>query len=70
MKTLLLSVFLFLTNVTCKEAPTVYICDSSGAKRYHLSSTCKGLSNCQHKILKVSLDAAKRKGRTLCGFED
>lgn len=70
MKITLLIAFLFFNNVTCRDSPAVYICDSSGAKRYHLNQTCRGLSNCQHKLLKTTLEAAKRKGRTLCKWEN
>lgn len=49
----------------------VYICDSDGAKKYHYSKNCRGLSNCKHTIKKVTLADAKKKGKkTLCGWED
>jgi len=48
---------------------SVYICDSQGAKRYHLRKNCSGLRNCKHEIITVSLDSAKRTGRTLCHLE-
>lgn len=48
---------------------TVYICNSSTAKKYHYKSTCRGLSNCQAKIVKTTMVAAKGKGLTLCGWE-
>lgn len=44
----------------------VYICTGSGAKRYHSSSSCRGLNNCTHDIIKVSLSTAKDKGKTPC----
>ena len=49
---------------------SVYLCDSSGGKKYHYSKTCRGLSNCQHEIIKVTLEEAKRRGKTVCGWED
>ncbi|SDH16324.1 hypothetical protein [Mucilaginibacter gossypii] len=54
-----------------KPAPpgSVYICDSQGAKRYHLRKNCGGLRNCKHEIITVSLDSAKKTGRTLCHLE-
>lgn len=75
MKTLLL--LLLLTGKGHCVAPpvnvfttdSVYICDSPGAKKYHLRENCKGLQNCRHKVIKVTLALAKRKGRTLCGYE-
>lgn len=48
---------------------SVYICDSQGAKRYHLRKNCSGLRNCKHEIITVSLDSAKKTGRTLCHLE-
>jgi hypothetical protein len=45
----------------------VYICDSGTAYAYHSSQTCRGLSNCRHKILKVSLtDAVNKYDRKPC----
>ncbi len=44
-------------------------CDSSGGKKYHYSKSCRGLSNCQHEIIKVTLEEAKKRGKTLCGWE-
>ena len=53
------------------EATSVYICDSEGAKKYHLNKNCRGLKNCNHKIIKVTIEEAKKKGKkTLCGWED
>ena len=49
----------------------VYICDSSSAKKYHYTKTCRGLNACKHDIEKVTLTDAKQKyNRTLCGWED
>ncbi|PWG79536.1 hypothetical protein DDR33_15810 [Pararcticibacter amylolyticus] len=71
MKTLLLLFLLTCNNlcITTISTDTVYICDSSGAKKYHLRQNCKGLQNCQQKIIKITLDQATRRGRTLCGYE-
>lgn len=53
------------------DANYVYICDSSGATKYHLTSKCRGLSTCKHDILKVTIEQARSKGKkTLCGWED
>jgi len=68
MKTLSLLIF-FLINTTCKENTTVYICNNDKTKKYHLSSDCRGLSNCTFKIIKTTLDKAKNEGKTLCGWE-
>lgn len=48
----------------------VYLCNSSGGKKYHLKSNCRGLNRCKAKIIKVSLKEAKKRGKTLCGWED
>lgn len=48
----------------------VYICGPQGAKKYHYSSSCRGLSACKNKINEVSKDKAISLGLTLCGWED
>ncbi|NII84264.1 MULTISPECIES: hypothetical protein [unclassified Pedobacter] len=69
MKSLLIIILFFFTNTTCKENTTVYICNSAGAKKYHYTSSCRGLSNCTYKIIKVDIEKAKKDGKTLCGWE-
>ncbi len=69
MKTLSL-LFLFLINTTCTDPKTVYICGSGKTHKYHLTDKCRGLNNCQYKILQTTLDKAKKEGKTLCGWED
>jgi len=63
---------LCLLLLACKihEPKMVYVCDSRGAKRYHLKENCRGLSNCTYRIVKVSEEAAKEEGKTLCKWED
>ncbi|MBT2562538.1 hypothetical protein [Pedobacter sp. ISL-64] len=68
MKTLSLLLFFFI-NITCKENATVYICNGPGAKKYHYTSNCRGLSNCTYKIIKEEIEKAKKDGKTLCGWE-
>lgn len=48
----------------------VYICGPTGAKKYHFTNSCRGLSNCKHELKKVSLKQAHDYGLTLCGWED
>ena len=48
----------------------VYICKSSGAKRYHLNSDCSGLKRCTHKIEESNVTQAENIGLTLCKYED
>jgi hypothetical protein len=69
MKTLSLLLFFFANMITCKETTTVYICNSPGAKKYHNTSDCRGLSNCTYKIVKVDIEKAKKDGKILCGWE-
>lgn len=68
-KYLLVAGFLLMLS-SYSTTDDVYICDSKGGKRYHLSKDCRGLSNCKAEIKKVTLAAAKESGKTLCGYED
>lgn len=69
MKSLLFS-FLLVSGLSCTTATTmVYICDSPNARRYHYKEDCRGLSDCNHRILKVTLEEAKEKKLTLCHWE-
>ncbi|SMC42449.1 hypothetical protein SAMN06296427_102123 [Moheibacter sediminis] len=64
-----LTLMSFSTPIEDAPQTSVYLCDSSGGKKYHYSKGCRGLSNCQHEIIKVSLEDAKKRGKTLCGWE-
>lgn len=70
MKKNILLLFIFVLKSFISLESDVYICVSKGAKRYHFTKTCKGLSNCKHTIKKVTLNEAKGMGLTLCGWED
>ncbi len=72
MKTLLLAFVasLFMAASSPTASNDVYICNGPKSKKYHYKEDCRGLNNCSTKIEKISLKAAKEKGRTLCGFED
>jgi hypothetical protein len=61
-----------LVTLTSFHLPTtyVYLCDSEGGKKYHFTESCRGLSNCKHRIVKVTLEEAKGLGKGLCGWED
>lgn len=37
----------------------VYVCTGGSSKRYHKSTSCKGLDNCQANIKKVTLSYAE-----------
>jgi len=67
MKTFLLLLLLFIN--TPDPSTIVYICKGAKGKKYHLRADCRGLSNCQHKIVKMKLEDAQKKGFTLCGWE-
>ena len=68
-KLILLSFVLLFTSFNSVESD-VFICVSKGAKKYHFSKSCKGLSNCKHTIKEVKISEAKEMGLTLCGWED
>ncbi len=69
MKYTLFLLFVFFTSFTPPQT-TVYICGPTGAKKYHYSQTCRGLSSCNHETVKTSLKQAQGLGLTLCGWED
>ncbi len=48
----------------------VYICNSSGASRYHYQKNCRGLNACKSEIKQITLKEAQKRKRTLCGWED
>jgi len=48
---------------------TVYICDGSSAKRYHKNKNCPTLKNCGGKVVAISLEEAKKNGKTLCSYD-
>jgi hypothetical protein len=62
--------FLMFGGIKDTGSATVYICGSPNAKKYHLKSICKGLSNCTYRIKKTTLTAAKQSGKTICLWED
>lgn len=68
MKMLLFICFLFYT-VGCADSRTVYICNSKNARKYHYTANCRGLSDCQYRIVKTTLEIATRSNKTLCEWE-
>lgn len=65
-------IFLFLvcSVIACNTASTVvYLCDSTGARRYHYRQDCRGLKNCNYQIRQTTIEEAREKGKTLCGWE-
>lgn len=69
MKTISILLFLFIYP-NLKETTDVYICNNGNAKRYHNKSDCKGLKTCGYKIVKITLEKAKKDGMTLCKWEE
>lgn len=69
-KLLSLLLLLFLTTSVTPIQSDVYICGPRGAKRYHFTKDCRGLSNCKHGLYKTTLKEARGYGLTLCGWED
>ncbi len=68
-KIIILVVFVLISAFSSYNAK-VYICGPQGAKKYHYSSSCRGLSACKHQINEVSKDKAISLGLALCGWED
>ncbi len=70
MKTLLfLSVLLLFISFAPPANKNVYICNRPNGKRFHFKEDCKGLQACTHKIEKVTLEEARKAGKTACGYE-
>jgi hypothetical protein len=49
---------------------TVYVCKSTGAKKYHFKENCGGLKRCTHTIVTMTVKEAEGMGLGLCGYED
>ncbi|WP_281232374.1 hypothetical protein [Flavobacterium gelatinilyticum] len=67
--TLLVLIMVFLTSFRPQDTK-VYMCGSTGSKKYHLKETCRGLSSCRSEVVKTSLKQARGYGLTLCRWED
>lgn len=61
---------LLLVSFTKKQEEVVYICNGPSSQKYHYTKSCRGLKRCSTKIYKVSLEEARNRQRTLCGYED
>ncbi len=42
----------------------------SECKKYHLKENCRGLSNCNYRIIKTTLTKARQENKTLCKWEE
>jgi len=65
----LIIIFISTSSMTFDEV-NVFICKGKYSKKYHYSKSCRGLSNCSTQVYSVTLQDAKKLGRTLCGWED
>lgn len=51
-------------------ATKVFVCKSTGAKKYHFKESCGGLKQCTHQVVTMTVKEAEGKGLGLCGWED
>lgn len=49
-----------------KQSVMVYICTGGSSKRYHNTSSCRGLNKCSGNIIKITVEKARGMGRTPC----
>jgi 5-bromo-4-chloroindolyl phosphate hydrolysis protein len=59
---------ILVLNVKCTSV-TVYTCDSKYATKYHYKENCRGLSGCHYRIVKTTLEEAKKENKKLCEWE-
>lgn len=67
---LLAIALVFVVTSSYTVSSDVYICGTTGAKKYHYKENCRGLSACTHGVKKATLKEAQGYGLTLCGWED
>lgn len=71
MKAFIVFLLIFTLSIsTNSQSNTVYLCNGPGSKKYHYIPHCRGLKSCSTQLEKVSLAEARRRGRSLCGYED
>ena len=61
---------LILIHLSYQTSTNVYICGSGKVDKYHLKENCQGLSNCQYKIVKTTLEKVKKDKKILCKWEE
>lgn len=71
--TLFILVILLCCSFSMGEQPQasgvkVYICTGPQSKRYHKTPDCQGLRSCSKEIKEVTIEYAKKLGRTPCGY--
>ena len=69
-KLLLLACILNIMTSAIYMEKEVYVCGSTGAKKYHFTKKCRGLNGCKDEIHKKTLSEAKSLGLKLCAWED
>jgi len=72
MKSLFIAL-LFLSSPICQDGKpptTAYLCNNGKTTKYHLKENCRGLSNCQYKVVKTTLEKVKKDKKTLCKWEE
>lgn len=72
-KTLFIAFLLFqpLNEASFQNVETtVFVCTGDDVERYHLTDDCRGLNACNHDIVKMELEEAKKEELTLCHWED
>lgn len=47
----------------------IWICKSSGAKRYHYNQDCGGLGKCKHEVVRQTVAEAEAVGLTACSYK-
>lgn len=66
-----LALVIMCSSSTQVQDNKVFICNSTGATKYHLDKDCRGLNSCKSEVVKVTLsEAVKRGKKELCGWED
>jgi hypothetical protein len=68
MKIFIVVFSLFLLSFPSQKEPAtkVYVCISASSERYHAFKDCRGLQRCNHEIKEVSIEEAKKMGKTPC----
>ena len=64
----IISTIILSLTLTQDNSSKVYICTGGSSKKYHKTSSCTGLSRCSGEVKSITLDEAKKIGRTPCGI--
>ena len=56
-----------LDSTTSKK---VYVCQSSGATKYHYNKSCHALKRCSHTVTAMKRKEAENIGLQICGYEN